>query len=120
MAGSMLYMYLGRGPVASGHGGMSMPGTVGVAALGTGEAAWLSVVFVLVLAVSAGCEVDCVVRFARSGALSTTAGSALTTTSGAAGASPAPAAPRRLAPGLEAASHVAICLVMAYMLVVMG
>jgi hypothetical protein len=126
MAVCMLYMYLGAVPVASGHGGMPMRGALGGAQLGAGGASWLSAAFVLVLAVSAACEVGYVVRFARSGALSSaagpalsTAGPALSTTNGTAGASPARAAPR-LAPGLEAAPHVAMCLVMAFMLVVMG
>ncbi|MGO9661026.1 MAG: hypothetical protein ACLP7F_22065, partial [Acidimicrobiales bacterium] len=141
MAVSMLYMYLARGAITGGHGGMPMPAATSGAALAAGDAAWLSLMFVVVLVVSAGCEVGSVLRFARLAALSTTTGPTVATAhldGGTTGPpngaerpaalvvlSPAdarrPSAARRwLTPRLEAASHVAMCLVMVYMLVLMG
>ncbi len=109
MAVCMLYMYLGRGPGGPGHEGMPMAGGGAPAALGAGGDAWLSLLFVAVLVVSAACEMSPALPLARAAALST----AGLRVQGA-------TAPRRHALHLEAASHVAMSLVMGYMLVVMG
>jgi hypothetical protein len=138
MALSMLYVFIEGGAPASVHTSMAMATRPG----GAGDTTLLSLFFVVFLLVSATCELDAMHQFARLGALSTTERPAMTTARVAAAGglsseggegpvlgavhlgAPAPAAGtatagRWLAPRLEAASHVAMCLVMAYMLVIM-
>jgi hypothetical protein len=109
MAFSMLYMYLGRG-LPMGHSSMAMLGGLGsAAARGAGETTWLSLLFVGALLVSATFEVDSVHNLARrpQARLALANYPATVTTYG-----------RWLAPRLDAVSHVAMCVVMAYMLVI--
>ena len=95
MALSMLYVFLDRGALPTGHASMAMPATLAATGSRLGGATWVSLLFVVVLLVSATCEIDSAHRSARSGALSTATGR------------------------FDAASHVAMCIAMAYMLVVM-
>ena len=142
MAFSMLFMYLAGGATPTGHAAVTMPpsgpGTAGPG--GAGSATWLALLFVVALLVSATCEIDSVNHFARLGAFSTTDDDVVRTTSLVLSATGGPAATGRpaahvargtgdggatitagrwLAPRLEAASHVAMCVLMAYMLVIM-
>ena len=123
MAVCMLYMYLGRGVGAPGRGGMAMAGDAGPAALPAGHGAWLPLVFVAVLVVSAACEMRPVLPLPRAAGLRPTS---LPAPPPAQAAPPtalsalAAAAPRRLTYRWDAAAHVAMCLVMGYMLVAMG
>ena len=107
MAGGMLYMYLGPG--AAGSGAMAM-------GAGTGAQVLVPLACIGALAVSAVWHVDDLSRaraFASLGAVSGT-GAAQGPVAGAMGAGPgAPA----LAPRLESLCHVAMCVTMGFMLV---
>ena len=120
MACSMLYMYLAAPTPRPGFGGgMAM----GAATGSTADFVGLPLLFLSVLLVSGVWELDGIGRFApRPAAMALTA-------AGAPGAGrtgpPGPSdtarddGPRWLAPRLEAGCHIAMCVTMAFMLVLM-
>lgn len=109
MAAAMLYMYLAAFPTASRSGsGMAMGAARGT----TVDFVLLPLVFVGVLLSSAIWELDGIGRFAP----------AVGVTPGGGGQRPLDGTEendRWLAPRLEAASHIAMCITMSYMLVLM-
>jgi hypothetical protein len=133
MASSMLYMYLAAGSTGPGvGGGMAMEGAHGSAS----EVGAIPFLFVVVLFTSGVWELDGIERFApraRLAALAGTGGGGSATgpdrPAGArpvgTGPPPEPAAGGRgtddrwLAPRLEAGCHIAMCVTMGFMLVLM-
>ncbi len=133
MAAAMLYMYLAAAPSsAASGGGMAMGAATGT----TADFVAIPVVFLVVLMASGVWEIDGIDRFApaayvgRESTLATMAGPVPTAAEAAPppGAEPdvahpqsrVPAAPGRwLAPRIEAGCHVAMCVTMGFMLVLM-
>jgi hypothetical protein len=133
MALAMLYMYLAATPIAdSTGGGMAMGGATGT----TADFVGLPLLFLFALLASAIWELDGAERFVRRPA--DVAEAVLVPDLAESNASPLPAAGetaapaaigvlspivaqdrRWLAPGLKAACHIAMCITMGYMLIVM-
>lgn len=125
MAAAMLYMYWLGMPVraGSGMGGatMSMSGP----AVGAGDPS-LTLAFMLILFASAAVEMDKLVRYSPGGDLAFAVAGGGAVAGGRAGASAAggsvpgtEVAVPWLAPRLEIACHVAMCVTMGYMLMLM-
>ena len=127
MASSMLYMYLAAGTTGPGvGGGMAMEGAHG----STSEVGAIPLLFVVVLFTSGVWELDGIERFApraRPAALAGTGGGSPPGPDWPVGTGPPsqPAAGSRgtdhrwLAPRLEAGCHIAMCVTMGFMLVLM-
>jgi hypothetical protein len=119
MACAMLYMYW-LGTPLSPHGTMAMSGPPP----GAGDPG-LTLFLITVLFASAVWQLDAVDRFSPSRLVVATAAGGGAPGTGAAGTGPAGAdgpgdpAERWLAPRLEMACHIAMCLTMGYMLVLM-
>ena len=128
MVGAMLYMYAVATPGvgASRDAGMAMNGATGSAS----RSVALPLLFVVVLLASAVWELDGIGRFTREAPAPapdrSLAAARVATDDGSVGAAPVggvPAATARreagawLAPRLEAGCHIAMCVTMAYMLI---
>lgn len=109
MASSMLYMYLAGGSVSTTHATGMVMAPVG----GTADFVALPLLFIAVLAVSAVAHLDALGRFSpvRVAALATGASGGLASAGGE--------ERRLLAPRLEMGCHIAMCVAMAFMLVLM-
>lgn len=120
MACSMLYMYWLGIPVTSGGGGAAMGGSTMSGPPAAAGDPGLTLFLVLVLLASAVWQLDGIERTAPAHELALVgAGGAAPGTPGG-GLSPAdPEARPWLAPRLEVGCHVAMCVTMAYMLVLM-
>ncbi len=111
MSGAMLYMYFAAGPA-------TVPGAPDMAmgpAPGTADVVALPLVFILILAVSAVWHVDALNRFSPVRVAAASGGRAtrvVTVTGG-------PSEAAWLAPRLEMACHIAMCVTMAFMLVLL-
>jgi len=133
MAAAMLYMYLAGAPAGAGSGsGMAMGAARGT----TADFVLLPLVFIVVLLCSAIWELDGIGRFAparsehgrpalasagsgRGRAGGEGAGAPVSPGRGQAPVGGTEGDDRWLAPRLEAASHIAMCVTMSYMLVLM-
>jgi hypothetical protein len=134
MSLAMLYMYFAAAPSGSVSGGsMAMGAATGT----TADFALLPAAFVIALLVSAIWQLDAIGRFRTlpvprrttpgpdavvfdsPAATQTVSGSAANEGTTTLATRTGPARPPWLAPRLEAASHIAMCVTMAYMLVLM-
>ena len=111
MSGSMLYMYVAGVPAAAHNA----TGIVMGPARGTADFVALPLVFIVVLSVSAVWHTDALTRFTpvRVAAATRTGGA----TTGVITATGVPEGARWLAPRLETGCHIAICVAMVFMLV---
>jgi hypothetical protein len=105
MSCSMLYMYFAAAPRAVGGSAMAAG-----AAPGTADFVALPLFFVAMLAISAVWHVDALSRFSRP---------AFAMAGGISVAPEDPVAAPWLAPRLEMGCHIAMCVAMAFMLVLM-
>jgi hypothetical protein len=113
---AMLYMYWLGMPITAPSGiGMSMSGPP----TGSGDPG-LTLLIIVILIASAVWQLDSVSRFSpRQLALSAVGAGSAGTGSGGSGTSGAGSGQRWLAPRLELACHIAMCVTMGYMLVLM-
>ena len=105
MAGAMLYMYMTGASVATAHA----TGMVMAPVAGTADVVALPLVFIVILAASAVAHLDALTRFSPARA-------AVASTGGLASAGDGDERPW-LSPRLEMGCHIAMCVAMAFMLV---
>ena len=119
MAGSMLYMYLAVPPPLARSGGSMVMGHVSGT---TADVVGVPLLFLLVLTASAIWELDGIERFAPAPSRQAVAVAVGPVSGGAGDPAPLPSpdpGTRWLAPRFEAGCHIAMCVTMAYMLVLL-